>query len=463
MKFEYTSQFDCDASTLFAYHQAPHAFERLLPPRIKTYVLSRASSLEVGQQARVDIRPLPGVRFRMLAEHVEYDPPRLFVDEQVQGPFAKWRHEHRVDPLPDNRSQLTDAINYELSRFGVIKRIFHDRIDRELHSMFAYRHRVTAADIELKKRLRSEPLRIAVSGGSGMLGKRVVELAAAMGMKLVKLKRVSSTEEVSQFKSKDLEIEETPWHVESGTVKAEDWESVDAFIHLAGANMGDKRWTQNRKNVIRTSRVESTQRLVDFLQRQNVLPKSWVTASGVGIYPHSQDLMSESSQPADDFVGTLARDWESASQRVQEFGSRWCAARLAMVLDPLHGALVPLLWQWKLCLGGVIGNGEFYWSWIERDDAAAALLWLATNPDCHGPYNLSGHSVSFREFATTLSDVLHRPSFFKAPKRIVKSALGEFADGLLLRSNRVTNDKLIDSGYPMRYPELVEALKHLLI
>src|SRR5690349_9955468 len=159
MNFEYSTDFDFPLEELFAYHEAPGALDRLLPPRIKTNVLQSPQSLKVGERAEIKLHAAPGVNIRILAEHFEYDPPRLFADRQIEGPFAKWVHRHRFQPLADGRSRLIDDVEFQVSKFRLLDRIAEWKGKRELKSMFAYRHRVTAHDILLKSKIGQEPKR----------------------------------------------------------------------------------------------------------------------------------------------------------------------------------------------------------------------------------------------------------------------------------------------------------------
>ncbi len=467
MRFEHSSTFQVPIEELFQYHESPTALDRLLPPLDNVVIRKRSDGISSGQCVVLRMKLLPGISIDWNAEHVDYEPPFRFTDVQRSGPFHAWNHSHIFSSVSESKSQLTDSIEYSISRFKWIESLANSSLQRKLKSMFNYRHFVTAADFEFAFQLRLAGQKLVISGASGLLGRRVIAIALALGAEVIMLERVHSAEDVENFQpTKKIDIrrlKQSPWHVASGSIRESDWKNVDAFIHLAGANIAGKRWSERYKAMLRSSRVDATQKLVAQLISKGCLPKSMVTASGTGFYPSSQDqLLQEDDANGADFLGTLAKDWEDASSIVRSHGTRWSAARLGMVLDPKQGALVPLLWQWKLFAGGRIGDGNMYWSWIERDDAARALLWIACRENCSGPYNLSGTAVTNREFAATLSKVLHRPSIIPAPEFAVRMALGEMADGLLLRSNRADNTKLLRSGFPIQLKTLEPALRHLL-
>ena len=452
---------------VFGYHARPAALDRLLPPRTNAQILQRPDSLAVGSVAILKVG-FYGLTKRWEAEHISCEPPAAFVDVQRSGPLASWRHEHLFEQTGETSCRLIDRIAYRVSRVPGIDAVGRAVVASELESMFAYRHRVIRED------LRSlgggpnavQPKKIAVSGSSGLIGQRLVSLANVAGIDVVCLRRVRDPAmlgELPRTNERHPYASQTPWHVETGQIRPEDWSDVDALIHLAGENIAGGRWTSGFKQQLYRSRVDATQRLIGELVGGGCLPGAIVTASGAGIYPSSGERLLEETDPAaGDFLGTLAAAWEGASAAAATHRTRWCAARLGMVLDPRRGALVPLLWQTRLFAAGRIGGGDAYWSWIERDDAAAALLHLASTPTCNGAYNVSGQPETNRDFIDTLAEVLRRPAWLAAPAAAVRLAAGELADGALLRSNRLDNTKLTQSGYRLRYPRLDEALRHLL-
>ncbi len=467
MQFTKSTELPCDCETAFAYHERRGALDRLMPPSDKVEIKKRAASIKTGEKVEFKLKKF-GIPITWKAEHTLYEPPNSFQDVQRSGPFSRWEHTHGFTSGVRDSCILTDEVEYEISRFSLAQKLAAGPIATKLEKMFAYRHRVTLDDLAFAQKLNcSTGKRIVISGASGALGRRITALATVLGHQVIALERVKDPSQVvsGQTKTDSLSLfsSATPWHVESGTLNLEDWKNVDAIIHLAGASIAGKRWTESYKSTLYKSRVPASEKLFGTLSTAGLLPASVVTASGVGIYPSSEDeMLVESVPPANDFLGGLAHDWEAASRRACEGKTRWCAGRLAMVLDPQHGGLVPLLWQCSLGGSGRIGDGEMYWSWIERDDAASALLWLALNESCQGPYNLSAEPVSNRQFMTTLAQVMRRPNWMVIPEAVVKLGLGELANGLLLRSNRCDNSKLKASGYPMRFSTLGPALQHLL-
>jgi uncharacterized protein len=467
MLYQHSSQFACDVEALFSYHENPAALDRLIPPSHRVELLQRAVSLEPGNQAKLRLQVAPLVKLDWIATHETLDRPRLFVDRQTKGPFKSWLHRHEFAALDVTTSTLTDSVDYCTRSWPAIGPLLDRYVHGQLSSMFGYRHRTTADDIQLAQRLNGHGKRIMISGASGAIGQRIIAIARVIGAEVIVLDRVDRAADIDSYhrepSPESLVKAYTPWHVQSGGIRPADWDGIDCLIHLAGASIAAKRWTASYKSLLRSSRVDSTRKLIDVLRSSKALPEAVVTASGIGIYPSYGDRwLSEDDFHADDFLGQLAFEWEQASKQIESDGVRWAAGRLSMVLDPQAGALVPMLRQFRSFAGGRIGNGKMYWSWIERDDAASAFLWLALNEQCRGAFNLTGQPLSNAEFSQTLATILHRPNLIPAPESMLRLMLGELADGLLLRSNRASNDKLRDSGFVHRFPTLNAALQHLL-
>jgi uncharacterized protein (TIGR01777 family) len=250
----------------------------------------------------------------------------------------------------------------------------------------------------------------------------------------------------------------------SGFSDKEAVNQLDAVIHLAGKGIASSRWTEANKQSIRNSRVEGTRALVDHLLKLESPPKAFVCASGVGIYGNrGADVLDESTPSGDDFLSHLAKDWESAAGEFSRQGGRVACGRLGIAIHPRQGALAKLLLPFQLGVGGPVGNGHQYWSWIHVDDAAAAFLYLAINPNASGPYNLvAPEQVDNRQFAKTLGHVLHRPSILPAPAFAMRILLGEMADAMLLSSTRASCSRLLQDGFPFRTINLESCFKHVL-
>lgn len=238
----------------------------------------------------------------------------------------------------------------------------------------------------------------------------------------------------------------------------------DAVINLAGAPIADKAWSEGRKAILSASRVGLTQRLVQTLAQREHKPAVLVQGSAIGFYPFEGDeTFDEESPPGQGFLAQLCQAWEAEALAAKNLGLRVCLARTGLVLGAGGGALEKMLPPFKWGLGGKLGNGRQWMSWIHRQDHVSALLRLAEDPELEGPFNLtSPEPVRNTEFTKTLGRVLNRPTPFGVPKFALKLALGERAQ-LLLGSQKVLPRALSDVGFPFQYRTLQAALENILI
>jgi uncharacterized protein (TIGR01777 family) len=295
-------------------------------------------------------------------------------------------------------------------------------------------------------------VRIAVTGSSGLVGAALVSLLTAGGHRVIRLVRKPPSED------------EVQWDPTEGVRDLSRLEGVDAVIHLAGENIAAGRWTPRRKGEIHCSRVEGTRRLCESLTRLSRRPGALVSASAVGFYgDRGDEILTEDSPPAKDFLARLCQEWEAATQPASRAGIRVVHLRLGMILSPAGGALKKMLLPFKLGVGGRIGSGKQYVSWIGIDDAIGAIHHAACTESLQGPVNaVSPTPVANSEFARILARVLSRPAIFPTPAFAMRLAFGEMADALLLASARVVPTRLQASGYRFRYPQLEAALRYLL-
>ena len=302
----------------------------------------------------------------------------------------------------------------------------------------------------------SRQRKIAVSGSSGFVGSRLVAALRSRGYEVIKLLHAST---------KSLQPDELLWNSESGLVQPQALNGIDAIIHLAGRSIAAARWTEAEKNRIYDSRVAATQQLVKQLLTLDHRPPIFIGASAVGIYGECGDKIVDESQPAGtDFLSEVACDWEAATLLLGEVGVRVAHARFGIVLDPAEGALGKMLPLFRWGLGGRLGSGRQYWSWIAIEDVIEGLCWLLENLQANGPYNfVSPQPVTNSEFTRVLANSLGRPAAFPAPKFALRLALGEMADALLLTSCRAVPHRLETSGFQFRSPDLADFLEQKLL
>ena len=292
--------------------------------------------------------------------------------------------------------------------------------------------------------------RILVSGVSGPIGRALVPSLASGGAQIVRLVRGAAKN-----------AEQISWNPLAAVAPA-DVSGFDAVIHLAGESVVG-RWTDAKKKAIRESRIQATRNLASGLAQAKDRPRLFVCASGVGFYGNRGDeLLTEASAGGGGFVADLAREWEAASRIAAEAGIRTVNLRIGLVLSPKGGALEKMLTPFKLGLGGRLGAGIQWWSWIHVDDIVGSIHHIMHNELISGPVNLVAPSpVRNREFTRVLASVLRRPAVFPVPAFAARLALGEMAQELMLSSQRVVPAKLESSGYAFRFRELGAALEDL--
>jgi hypothetical protein len=296
-------------------------------------------------------------------------------------------------------------------------------------------------------------MRVAIAGASGLIGGALVPALADSGNEVVRLVRRAP-------KTKD----EVRWDPEAGAIDAAALEGLDAVVNLSGENIAERRWSEARKALLRSSRLGPTRLLASALAGLARKPKVLVSASAMGAYGDRGDAwVSEKEAPGDDFLGRLSVEWEQAAAPAAAAGIRVVHPRTGIVLSPKGGALGKMLLPFKAGLGGVLGKGTQYMSWIAIDDVVSAFLHLVERDDLAGPVNVvAPEPVTNAVFTKTLGRVLERPTVAPAPAFALRLAFGEMADAALLSSTRVKPERLLASGYLFRFPELEGALRHVL-
>lgn len=457
--FELSTEVPTSAEQLFVWHDRPGAFERLCPPFDPARVIERTGGIRDGDRATVGVKlgPIP---IKWVAEHQDWIYGQQFRDVQISGPFAAWEHTHRFEKLASNRSRLTDSIRYRLP-LGPVGSLFGaGLVRRKLTSNFNWRHRVTLEDLRLHGALapglaaqRMERMRVLVSGASGLVGRNLCALLSTGGHEVVRLVRRPSRDHQR----------EVAWNPEGASANQERLEGFDAVVHLAGEPIA-QRWSARTKQAIERSRVEGTARLVEALVKLKRRPRVLISASAIGYYGERGDEeLDERSQRGSGFLPELAEHWERAAALAHDAGMRVAHPRFGLILSPLGGALAKMLPTARLGLGGPLGSGRHWWSWVSLEDATAALAFALATPSLAGPFNVvAPEPVTQAEFAKTLGRVLRRPAFLPVPALALRALYGEMADAALLSSTRVRPARLLNFGFEFRDPHLEMALRHQL-
>jgi uncharacterized protein (TIGR01777 family) len=307
-------------------------------------------------------------------------------------------------------------------------------------------------------------MRILVSGSSGMVGTALVEALQRDGHTVCRLVRRESARRQEAPEHGGRQAIDVRWDPITADFDAGAAEGAEAVVHLAGASIAEGRWNDARKRILRSSRVDATRHLVSALSKLSRPPQLLVSASAIGYYgDRGEEELAEQSPPGNDFLAILARDWEAEAARAEQFGARTAILRLGVILSPHGGALSRMLPPFRLGLGGRLGSGKQWMSWLTLTEAVGIICFALENARVRGPLNaVAPHPVRNAEFTATLGKVLRRPTLFPAPAMALRLALGEMAEALLLSSQRVLPRKLQELSYSFQQAELEQALSVLL-
>lgn len=440
------------AAEAYAWHARPGAFERLTPPWEAVRLLEYAP-LHEGSRARLAVQVGP-LALPWLAEHRHVLPGQQFEDVQILGPFRHWRHTHRLIPLTPAECRLEDEIDFQLP-LPLLNACVLPLIYVKLERMFRYRHAVLRHDLYLYAKYVHQGVRsmkILVTGSSGLIGSALIPFLTAGGHEVLRLVRRRSNHPNTVY-----------WSPSQGEIEQEALEGLDAVIHLAGESVS-WRWTEAKKQRILKSRTEGTRLLAETLARLKHPPACLISASAIGYYgDRGDELLCEDSPPGHDFLAQVCQQWEAACEPARQAGIRVVNPRIGIVLSYKGGALEKMLLPFQLGLGGVLGNGHQYISWVAIDDVLGAFLHILATPALSGPVNLvSPEPLTNAEFTRTLGKILQRPTILPLPAFSLRALMGEMADSLLLSSIRVCCHRLLETGFEFQYPDISSALRHVL-
>ncbi|MDT4968943.1 MAG: uncharacterized protein QOJ64_3680 [Acidobacteriota bacterium] len=297
-------------------------------------------------------------------------------------------------------------------------------------------------------------MRILVSGSTGLVGSALIRSLESKDHEIVRLVRSTPVKGAN----------ESFWNPENGTLAADQLEGLDAVVHLAGESIAEGRWTAEKKARIRESRLKGTRLLSDTLGQLKRKPGVLVSASAVGFYgSRGDEVLDEHSASGSDFLAEVCREWELATQPAALADVRVVNMRLGVILSGDGGALPKMLRPFKMGVGGKLGSGKQYLSWIALDDVVGVIEHAIANDELRGPVNtVAPEPVTNYKFTKSLGHVLSRPTIFPVPAFAARLLFGEMADATLLASQRAVPTRLNESGYSFRYPDLEGALRHAL-
>ena len=309
-------------------------------------------------------------------------------------------------------------------------------------------------------------MKVLVTGSTGLIGTALVSLLAREGHTVWRMRRPQSV-----VTGGEKEVFDVAWNPATGELggapfsdKSDKDIGADVVVNLAGASIAGGRWTAERKELLRASRIGTTRALVNALGKMNARPRVLISASAIGIYgDRGDELLTEDSKPGTDFLAGLAEEWEAEARKAESLGIRVVLARFGIVLARLGGALAKMLLPFKLGVGGRLGSGQQWMSWVTLEDVVGVMRFAIENGAVRGSVNMvAPQPVRNAEFTKALANTLRRPALFPAPALALRLALGEMADALLLSSQRVVPQKLQRFGYRFLYSELSSALAAVL-
>ncbi len=447
MGLEYSTVVDAPIADVFAWYARPGAFNRLSPPWQPMRLVTEAASLKDG---RATLALPGGLRWVAVHQPDGYDPPRRFVDTiGGDGPATlpariavRWRHVHDFEDMGDNRTRVIDRVDTPVP--GSL-----------LRPMFVYRHRQLADDLAAH-RLAAEnglkPSTIAVTGSSGLVGSALTAFLRTGGHRVIQLVRGTAHDD-----------DERRWDPDDPDPQL--FAGVDAVIHLAGASIAG-RFTDSHRHAIRDSRIGPTRRLAELLSHTDPSPAVLVSASAIGYYGYDRgdELLTEDSDRGDGFLADVVAEWEDATTPAERAGVRVVRVRTGIVQSPRGGTLKLMRPLFGAGLGGRLGDGRQWLSWIGIDDLIDVYHRALWDVALAGPVNaVAPQPVRNSEYTRTLARVLHRPAMLPVPSLGPRLLLGEQGSReLACASQRVVPAKLTAAAHRFRQPELDQALRHLL-
>ena len=445
---------------LYSWHASGGAFSRLAPPWEKIEIVEWRGGVQtqheapwkqfgdISQGSQVILRTKVGPIWQtMHAKHIAHKKPEMFTDVMLKGPFAHWEHNHRFAYVDDKNSILDDEIEYTLPFSPISDWIAGGFVHRKLEKMFQYRHRRTLHDLEQKMKYDSSSKKIAVTGASGLVGSELCSFLRGLGHDVYTVSR------------KEENIEQKVLSFDS----MQAWEGFDAVVHLAGEPIAE-RWSEEKKLRIQNSRSQLTNRLSNLLAKLEKPPKVFISASAIGFYgDRKDDEITEESKAGTGFLAQVCQQWEDAVEPARKKGIRCVHPRIGMVLTPKGGALQKMLLPFKMGMGGPVGSGRQWMSWISLDDLIDLLYFAIQNPQVDGVINATApNPVRNKDFGRVLGTALLRPAFMPLPSFMVRLIFGEMGQALLLEGARVLPQKAQRLGFSFSHSSLDACLKDIL-
>ena len=457
-KFSYQAEHNATKEEIWNWYNSPGAFRRIMP-EWEGIIPLNAGALENGEETifKVSLGP---IKQKWVARHHSVVTGETFADRMMKGPFGAWNHVHRFEAKGEGKTTIFDDVEYKLPVHFLTGWSAGMTVLPRMRQMFKYRSTRVDSDVKQIQATKEMPRqKVLVSGSTGMIGLQLCAFLETAGHDVYRLLRLKTKLPADVNSEKVIR-----WNDLTGEVLEGDMNGFDSVIHLAGAGIGDKRWSKKRKNLIRDSRIIPTENLSRILASLDKPPKALLSGSAIGFYgDRGSDILDEDSTTGTDFLSEICSEWENATAQAKDAGIRVVNLRTGIVVSPLGGALSKLLLPAKMGGGGPVGGGKQIQSWISLDDEVFAIHHLMMTESCNGPYNLTApNPVPQKQFAKVLGRVIRRPAFMPLPGFMIRIMFGEMGQKLVLEGQHVKPTRLQESGFEFTHSDLEPCLRNCL-
>ncbi|GAB4193458.1 MAG: TIGR01777 family oxidoreductase [Simkaniaceae bacterium] len=435
---------DFPVDKVFSWFSNQGFLKRGIPPFLPISHVNKTKDLKEGLEIPCEIRML-WKKSPWLLEVKEFVLNKHLVIRQKQGPFAYWEYELNFSSKNES-TEILQSVSFHYGKY------LDALIKKKVLRAFAYQEEILANDLRtVSAYFKAEgPKKVLISGGSGFVGSALAPFLQMAGIEVAILGRSKRTADIT-------------WDPKTGKINPEELENFDAVIHLAGENIIGY-WSAKKKRRIFRSRVESTKQLSHILSLLKNPPKLLITASAIGYYgDRGEEMLTEASSVGNGFLADVCKHWEDASKPARTQNIRTVHTRFGMILSPGGGALQKMLPLFKMGLGGRLGSGRQYTSWITIDDVTGAMYNILMSSNLEGPVNfVSPKPLTNKSFTQILANSLQRPVGPPVPAFILRGLFGQMGKEVFLSSARVVPQRLLENGYRFLYPDLKQSLDHLL-
>ena len=454
--FVHEATFKHNQEEVWSWYDGTGAFLRIMP-EWEGLTPVQVGALSDGEETKFRIKLGP-LRPMWVARHHSVQPGHSFSDVMVKGPFGKWDHEHTIKAISDDESKVVDSIEWKLPLHFLTGWTSFISVTPRLKKMFRFRTDRTASDVAAISKTKHLPRKkVLVTGSTGLIGNQLCAFLECGGHQVYRLVRPSS--KLPKVVNPNFVIR---WNEKTGEIIEGDMNGFDSVIHLAGAGIGDKRWSKKRKSIIRSSRVDVTTKLCEVLSNLNQPPQQLLCGSAIGYYGNRvNERLTENSTIGQGYLSELCEEWEDSTKSLESLNINVVYLRTGLVMTPMGGIMKRLLLPAKMGGLGPVGNGKQMQSWISLDDEIYAIHHLLMDDNSKGAYNLtSPQPVTQKQFAKVLGKVLRRPSFIPLPGFMIKLMFGKMGQSLVLEGQEVYPERLVKSGYEFTHSDLESCFRH---